>query len=99
MIAIDTHVLVHAHRADMPLHDRALSAVRECAEGSRPWGLPWPCVHEFLSIVTSPRVFKHPSTMDEALAQVRAFCARDAQAPPAGNAARRRAIEPLREPA
>jgi toxin-antitoxin system PIN domain toxin len=74
MIAIDTNLLVYSHRRDMPLHERALAAVRECAEGDLRWGLPWPCAHEFLAIVTSPRVFKRPSTMDEALNQLRMWC-------------------------
>lgn len=64
MIAVDTNILVHAHRAESPWHDAAVACLRELAEG--PWGLPWPCVHEFLAIVTHPRVFDPPSPVDDA---------------------------------
>lgn len=74
MIAIDTNILVYAHRRDMPLHARAMTAVTECAEGSQLWALPWPVAHEFLAVVTNPRVYKHPSTLADALMQLRAWC-------------------------
>ncbi|WP_372735934.1 type II toxin-antitoxin system VapC family toxin [Nocardioides sp.] len=68
MIAVDTNVLVYAHRADSDDHEAALSALRTLAEGGRPWGVPWPCLHEFLAVVTHPRIFRPPSTVDAALA-------------------------------
>ena len=34
MIAIDTNVLVYAHREEMPLHARAVERLRSLAEGS-----------------------------------------------------------------
>lgn len=70
MIAVDTNVLVYAHREDSPHHEAALSALRILAESGRPWALPWPCVHEFLAIATHPRVFDPPSSMEEALSAV-----------------------------
>src|SRR5438874_12407801 len=27
------------------------------------WAIPWPCVHEFLAIVTHPRIFKDPTPL------------------------------------
>jgi hypothetical protein len=47
--------------------------VRELGEGSAPWAIPWPCVHEFLAIVTHPRVFSTPTPLDRALDQVDAW--------------------------
>ena len=73
MIAVDTNLLVYAHRRDMVLHEPATAALRTCAEGTEAWALPWPCVHEFLAIVTNPKVFKKPSTMEQALSQLRAW--------------------------
>lgn len=61
MIAVDTNILVYAHRADSPWHDAALRAVTGLAEGAADWAIPWPCVHEFLAIVTHPRIFRTPS--------------------------------------
>ena len=73
MIAVDTNVLVHAHRADSTWHDPAALAIRELAEGTAPWAIPWPCVHEFLAIVTHARIFHPPTPLSHALDQVDAW--------------------------
>lgn len=73
MIALDTNVLVYAHRADSPFHGAAAAAVRRLAEGSAPWALPWPCLHEFFSVATHPRIYGPPSTTEQALAQIDAW--------------------------
>lgn len=73
MIAIDTNVLVYAHREDASLHDPALRRVKELAESRAPWAIPWPCVHEFLAIVTHPRIFDPPTPRARALGQVEAW--------------------------
>ncbi len=73
MIAVDTNLLVYAHRADSEWHDRASICLRELGEGAAPWAIPWPCVHEFLAIVTHPRVFSTPTPLDRALDQVDAW--------------------------
>lgn len=70
MTAVDTNVLVHAHRPDSPHHKAAAMAVKRLAEGSAPWAIPWPCVHEFLSVSTNPRIFKPPSPPEIAIRQV-----------------------------
>jgi uncharacterized protein len=56
LIAVDTNILVYAHREDSPFHNPAAQRISELAEGSATWSIPWPCVHEFLAIVTHPRV-------------------------------------------
>jgi uncharacterized protein len=70
MIAIDTNILVYAHRRDSAFHERAQRCVRGYAEGAVAWAIPWPCVHEFLAIVTNPRIFKSPTPIEAALVQV-----------------------------
>ncbi|MBL8725926.1 MAG: PIN domain-containing protein [Planctomycetes bacterium] len=75
MIALDTNLLVYAHREDSSWHRPALRVLRELAEGPRNWALPWPCVHEFLAIVTHPKIYAPPSTMAQAVAQVDAWLA------------------------
>ena len=70
MIALDTNVLVHAHRRESPQHSTAATVVRELAESPQPWALPWPCIHEFLAVVTRPAYFEQPSTPSEAQRQV-----------------------------
>ena len=37
MIAVDTNVLVYAHRAESPFHTQAFECVKSLAEGGRPW--------------------------------------------------------------
>jgi uncharacterized protein len=73
VIAIDTNILVYAHRRDSPFHEPAAGRVREAAEGAQPWAIPWPCVHEFFSIATHPRIYDPPSTTGQACAQIQAW--------------------------
>ena len=73
MIATDTNILVYAHRGDSEWHELARSRIESLARGRVSWGLPWPCVHEFLAIVTHPRIYDPPSTLGEALDQVDAW--------------------------
>ena len=73
MIGIDTNILVYAHRRDSPWHTAAAKAVVTLAEGQARWALPWPCVHEFFAVVTHPRVYNPPSSLEHALAQVDAW--------------------------
>jgi uncharacterized protein len=72
LIAVDTNILVYAHREDAPFHQAARERLRELAEGSALWAIPWPCLHEFLAIVTHPRIFSPPTPLARALDQVAA---------------------------
>jgi uncharacterized protein len=73
MIAVDTNLLVYAHREDSPWYDTAYARLTELAEGRTPWTIPWPCIHEFLAIVTHPRIFNPPTPLKSAVAQVEAW--------------------------
>lgn len=73
MIAVDTNILVYAHRQDSPWHDSAKTRMVELADGQTPWALPWPCIHEFLAIVTHPRIYAPPTPLDKAIEQVEAW--------------------------
>ena len=68
MIAVDTNVLVLAHRASLERHAAARAWLAALSEGSAPWGLPVFCLGEFVRVVTHPRIFSRPSTVQEALA-------------------------------
>ena len=70
MIAVDTNILVFAHRSDAEWHARAQSCVRELAEGGVAWAIPWPCVHEFLAIATHPRIYDPPTPLPTAIEQI-----------------------------
>ena len=67
MIAIDTNLLVYAHRPEMPFHDRARQLLADAVAGPEPVAVPWPCVHEFLAVVSNPRIFKDPTPIGVAL--------------------------------
>lgn len=73
MIAVDTNILVYAHRRDSEWHESAVTIVRELAEGTASWALPWPCLHEFFSIVTHERIFSPPTKASKALEQIGAW--------------------------
>jgi len=73
VIALDTNILVYAHRAENPFHALAAARVRDLAESAAPWAIPWPCVHEFLAICTNTRIFKTATPVDVACAQVEAW--------------------------
>jgi toxin-antitoxin system PIN domain toxin len=73
VIAVDTNLLVHAHREDSPWHDAAQARIAELAEGRAPWAIPWPCLHEFVAIVTHPRIYAPPTPLDAAVDQVEAW--------------------------
>ena len=70
MIAVDTNVLIYAHREDSPFHEQADRALERLVTGTGSWAIPWPCVHEFVAITTHPRVYDPPSTIDDALQQI-----------------------------
>lgn len=70
MIAIDTNILVYAHREDSSWHEAADRCLVSEAESGAPWAIPWPCIHEFLAIVTHPRIYDPPTPLEDALEQV-----------------------------
>ncbi len=75
MIALDTNILVYAHRSDAAWHAPAAACVRQLAEGRDPWAIPWPCVHELWAIVTHPRIYSPPTPIDRAISQIEAWLA------------------------
>jgi toxin-antitoxin system PIN domain toxin len=70
MIAVDTNILVYAIREDSSWHKDALNCIRSLAEGDSSWAIPWPCIHEFIAVVTHPRIYKPSTPLQDALLQV-----------------------------
>jgi len=68
VIAVDTNILVYAHREELPQHAAARARVTALAEGDAPWAIPVFCLGEFIRVVTHPRLFDPPHTVDEACA-------------------------------
>jgi predicted nucleic acid-binding protein len=64
LIALDTNLLVYAHRTEAPEHRAATAAMEQAARG--PWGLPFPVVAEFWTVVTSRAAGPRPASPKEA---------------------------------
>ena len=64
MIAVDTNILVYAHRPESPLHEESDQAIRRLASRGHPWGIPCHCLVEFAAVVSNTRIWKHPSTTE-----------------------------------
>jgi toxin-antitoxin system PIN domain toxin len=73
VIAVDTNLLVFAHRRDSRWHVPAAQTLASLANGREAWAIPWPCLHEFYSIATHPRIYAPASSPAQALAQLRAW--------------------------
>jgi|GEM_PF-78414 len=69
--AIDTNILVFAEIRTSENHTAARKTLTDLAEGAVPWAIPWPCVYEFLRVVTHPRVYHPPVPMKTALQDLR----------------------------
>jgi uncharacterized protein len=74
VIAVDTNILVYAHRKEAPHFRVAAALLKDLSEKADPWAIPWPCVSEFFSVVTNAKLWKGAeSTPEEALKQLNAW--------------------------
>lgn len=73
MIAVDTNILVHAHRADSPWHGRARDVLARLAASAEGWAMPWPVAHEFVSIVTGRAFGERRTPVDIAFATLESW--------------------------
>lgn len=73
MIAVDTNILIYAHRADSAFYTAARACMTRLLISRAQWALPWPCLHEFFSITTHPRIYKPASTPAMAMEQIDAW--------------------------
>lgn len=73
MIALDTNILVYAHRPEGLSHGRAARVVAGLAEIREAWAIPFHCLVEFAAIVSNPRIFAEPSTATDIEAQITAW--------------------------
>ena len=70
MIAVDTNLLIYSHREESEFHPAAKAAVDSLRQQAAPWAIPWPCVHEFIGIVTHEKIFRPPTSLEVALATI-----------------------------
>ncbi|MBL8474219.1 MAG: PIN domain-containing protein [Rhodocyclaceae bacterium] len=73
MIAVDTNILVYAHREDNLFHAVAFKCMEHLAEQPAAWSIPWPCLHEFFSIATHPKIYDPPTPAPLAIDQIDAW--------------------------
>ena len=75
MIAVDTNLLIYAHRLESPFQRKAAACIAALANGAGTWAIPWPCLHEFFSVATNPRVFVTPTPTGVAVEAIEAWLA------------------------
>ncbi len=73
MIAVDSDILVYAHRGDAHWHDRAYACLAALADSQAPWAIPWPCIHGCLAIVTHPRIYALPTPLGKKIERIDAW--------------------------
>ena len=66
MIAIDTNLLIYAHRSSAPEHRAARRALQRACDDPRGWGISLPSIAEFWSVVTHPESKGGPSAAKDA---------------------------------
>jgi predicted nucleic acid-binding protein len=69
VIAIDTQILIYAHRAEYPGHLKARACIAELALSGERWAIPMHCLVEFYAAVTGSRM-RPPSTPEQATEQI-----------------------------
>lgn len=70
MILVDVNLLVYAHVDSIPQNSQARPWLDEQLNDATRVGLPWPSLIGFLRLVTNPRIFRSPSTVEDAWRQV-----------------------------
>jgi uncharacterized protein len=66
VIAVDTNLLVYAHRSGLPEHRAARRAIERASRDALGWGIALASVVEFWSVVTHPESRGGPSSADQA---------------------------------
>ena len=61
MIALDSNLLIYAHRREVPEHRLAREIVEEASGIEGGWVIPFPCAAEFWSVVTHPATGSTPA--------------------------------------
>jgi toxin-antitoxin system PIN domain toxin len=75
MILVDANLLVYAQVQEMSQHEAARNWLDARLNGTAAVGLPWPSLLAFVRLVTNPRIFARPETVDAAWQQVEAWLA------------------------
>ena len=68
MLLPDVNILVYAHREDSPLHLQSLQWLEKLISSDEAFAMSELVFSGFLRIVTHPKIFNPPSTIEDALA-------------------------------
>jgi len=70
---LDANLLIYAHDASSPFHDRAHAWVEQQLNGPRQVAIPWVSTLAFLRLTTNPRVSERPLTPTQAWEHVESW--------------------------
>jgi toxin-antitoxin system PIN domain toxin len=70
LIAVDTNILVHAHRLESEGHHKCKEKLKKLAHGIDLWAIPMFCIGEFIRIVTHVKIFEPPSKIEQVLSNI-----------------------------
>ena len=73
MKVIDLNLLLYAVNRDGPRHSEARTWLQQAMSGEERIALPWTVILGFIRLTTSPRVFEHPLSPEDALGTVDAW--------------------------
>jgi toxin-antitoxin system PIN domain toxin len=75
LILVDANILIYAGMDVLPQHQAAGEWLDGQLSGSSRVGLPWPSLLGFLRVVTNPRVFRNPPSIQAAWRRVMGWLA------------------------
>ena len=75
MFVVDTNILVYAAHRGASEHDACRKRIDSWRADPIPWAVTWPIVYEFLRVVTHPRVFQNPLSIESGWSFVSALVA------------------------
>jgi toxin-antitoxin system PIN domain toxin len=70
LIALDSNVLIYAHRPDTAFQLQAYALIIKLAVGREPWGVPVFAVNEFLKVMTQRGPGRAPLSIADALKSI-----------------------------
>jgi uncharacterized protein len=73
VIAVDTNIAVYAHRPETSYSQRAFALIAQLAQGEEPWSVPMHCLHEFVAVVSNPKIWMVPSSPTQIAHQINAW--------------------------
>jgi hypothetical protein len=68
MRLVDTNVLIYAHRLDEDQHEEYRDWVKALIDGPEPYAVSDLAVTGVIRVITNPRIYRQPATLEEALA-------------------------------